>query len=81
MSPGPAQGREYPPEVVWRAQELYCVARLPYHEVAQHVGVAASTLKRWGKEYEWADKRAELAQAEADIRADTVLARAACSKN
>ena len=80
MNPGPAKGREYPPETVWKAMELYCVARLPYHEVAQHVGVAASTLKRWGKEYDWADKRAELAQAEADIRADTVLARASMLK-
>jgi transposase-like protein len=75
MTPCPAPGREHPPETVWRAQELYCVARLPYGQVAQHVGVAASTLKRWGKDYGWAEKREALAKAEAEIRADTVLAR------
>ena len=75
MAPCPAEGREYPPEKVWEAQELYCVVRLSYAETAQHVGVAASTLKRWGKEYGWSEKRERIAQAEADIRADTVLAR------
>ena len=75
MTPCPAEGREYPPEKVWEAQELYCVARLSYCDTAQHVGVAASTLKRWGKQFGWAEKRERLAQAQADIRADTVLAR------
>lgn len=78
--PGPADGREHPPETVWRAQELYCVCRLSYAKVADELGVAASTLKRWGAQYGWAEKRAAIAQAEADIRADTVLARASMIK-
>ena len=71
----PLDGREYPPEMVWRAQELYCVVRLSYAKVAAELGVAESTLKRWGRQYDWRTKREELAQAEADIRADIVLAR------
>lgn len=73
-------GREYPPETVWQAQELFCVARLTYAQTAAELGVAVSTLKRWGSQYGWAQKRAELAQAMADIRADTVLARSAMLK-
>ncbi|MCB2186953.1 MAG: hypothetical protein KQJ78_11080 [Deltaproteobacteria bacterium] len=73
-------GREHPPETVWRAQELYCVCRLTYAQVAAELGVAASTLKRWGKAYDWAEKRANLAQAQCDIRADTILARSVMLK-
>jgi len=74
------QGREYPPEAVWQAQEMFCVLRQTYHQIAENTGIAASTLKRWGNEYGWTAKRAEFAQAEADIRADTVLARSAMLK-
>jgi uncharacterized protein YjcR len=74
------QGREYPSEAVWTAQELYCVARLTYQQVAEETGVAVSTLKRWADKYEWRAKRDELAQAEADLQADTILARSAMLK-
>jgi len=74
------QGREYPSEAVWTAQELYCVARLTYKQVAEETGVAVSTLKRWADKYEWRTKRDELAQAEADLQADTILARSAMLK-
>lgn len=77
---GARTGREYPPEVVWQAQELYCVARLTFDQVAVEVGVAASTLKRWSEKYGWREKRAQLAEAEADLRADTILARSAMLK-
>jgi len=76
----PRDGREHRPETVWQAQELYCVCRLTYAQVAKELGVAESTLKRWGKRYDWAGKRARIARAEADIRADTVMARAAMLK-
>jgi transposase-like protein len=69
-------GREYPPEAVWQAQELYCIARLSYKQVSEELGIAGSTLKRWGKEYGWKEKRAELAQAMADMRGNIILARA-----
>ena len=68
--------REHPPETVWQAQELYCVARLPMEEVAKEVGVATSTLWRWCNAYGWRDKREQLAKAQAEMRADLVLARA-----
>jgi len=76
----PRDGREYPPEAVWEAQELYCVVRQTYEQVAEETGVSASTLKRWGKNHKWAEKRENLAQAEADLRADTILARSAMLK-
>jgi transposase-like protein len=73
-------GREHAPETVWRAQELYCVCRLSYAKVSEELGVAESTLKRWGQQYGWREKRADIAQAECDIRADTVLARSVMLK-
>lgn len=68
-------GKEHPPETVFRAQELYCVDRMTFAQVAKAVGVAESTLKRWSETYGWQAKRDEIAQAEADIRADFILAR------
>lgn len=68
-------GREHPPETVFRAQELYCVDRMTFAQVAKAVNVAESTLKRWSETYGWQAKRDEIAQAEMDIRADFVLAR------
>lgn len=67
--------REHQPETVFRAQDLYCVDRLTFDQVAKTLGVSASTLKRWSEIYGWQAKREEIAQAEADIRADTLLAR------
>jgi len=73
--------REHPPETVWQAQELYCVARLPMDEVASQIGVATSTLWRWCNAYGWRDKREQLAQAQAEMRADLVLARSRMIKS
>lgn len=73
-------GREHEPETVWWAQELYCVKRLSFDAVALETGVAASTLKRWAETYGWRAKREELARAEADIRADKLLARSVMLK-
>ena len=69
-------GWEHEAEIVWKAQDLYCVDRLSFDAVARETGVAASTLKRWAEKYAWQAKREEIAKAEADIRADKVLARA-----
>lgn len=68
-------GWEHEPETVWRAQEMYCVDCLSFDKVAEATGVAASTLKRWAEKYSWREKREEIAQAEADIKVDKVLAR------
>ena len=68
-------GTEHAPETVWRAQELYCSDRLSFVRVAEITGVADSTVRRWADTYGWREKREEIARAEADIRADKVLAR------
>lgn len=68
-------GQEHAPETVWKAQELYCSDRLSFVNVAERTGVADSTLRRWADIYGWREKREEIARAEADIRADKVLAR------
>ena len=69
-------GQEHTPDTVWKAQELYCSDRLSFVRVAEATGVADSTLRRWADTYGWREKREEIAKAEADIRADKVLARA-----
>ena len=69
-------GVEYPPEMVWRAQDLYCIDRLSFDKVATETGVAASTLKRWSENFGWQAMRESIAKAQAEIRANKVLARA-----
>lgn len=68
-------GREYPTDVLWRAQELYCVDRLSYAAVAEATGVSATTLKSWGQKYSWARRREEIAQAESEIRVNIIKGR------
>lgn len=70
-------GWEHPPETVWKAQELYCVDRLSFDRVAALVGVSATTLKDWADKYRWREKREEIAQAESDIRVNTIKGRKA----
>lgn len=79
-------GREHAPETVFRAQELYCVERLTYEAVAERISteiepVSVSTLKRWGGNFEWRQKRSDIAEALADIPADTILARSKLLKS
>ena len=69
-------GREHEPETVWRAQELYCADRLPMREVAEAVGVAESTCWEWCNRHGWRAKREEIAQAQASIAGNLILARA-----
>lgn len=68
-------GWEYEPETVWRAQELYCVDRLSFARVAELTGVTSTTLKSWSEKYGWRLKREEIAQAESDIRVNTIKGR------
>ncbi len=70
-------GWEHEAETIWKAQELYCVDRLTFDRVADLVGVASSTLKRWAEKYEWRKKREEIVEAEAKIRTNTIKGRAA----
>ena len=48
--------------------------------VSKEVGVATSTLWRWCDKFGWKAKRSNIAQAECDIRADTILARSGMIK-
>lgn len=68
-------GWEYPTDTLWRAQELYCIDRLSYSAVAEALDISATTLKAWGQKYEWARKRAEIAEAESEIRVNIVKGR------
>ena len=68
-------GTEYPTDMLWRAQELYCVDRLSYAAVAEATGVSATTLKAWGQKYAWARRREEIAQAESEIRVNIIKGR------
>ena len=68
-------GKEHPTDLVWKAQELYCAERQSYAAVAEATGVSATTLKSWGQRYGWAQKRAELAQAESEIRVNIIKGR------
>lgn len=70
-------GWEHPPETVWNAQELYCCDRLSFDRVAELTGVSATTLKSWADKYGWRTKREEIAQAESDIRVNTIMGRKA----
>lgn len=68
-------GWEYPTDMLWRAQELYCVDRLSYAAVAEATGVSATTLKAWGQKYGWASRREEIARAESEIRVNIIKGR------
>lgn len=68
-------GWEYPSDLIWKAQELYCVDRQSYAAVAEALDVSATTLKTWGQKYGWAQKREELAQAESEIRVNIIKGR------
>lgn len=68
-------GREHASDILWRAQELYCVDRLSYAAVAEATGVSATTLKAWGQKYRWAKRREEIAQAESEIRVNIIKGR------
>lgn len=70
-------GWEHEPDTVWRAQELYCEERLSYARVAELTGVSATTLKAWGQKFQWARRREQLAQAESEIRFNTIMGRKA----
>lgn len=72
--------REHEPETVWTAEELYCVDRLPMREVARKTGVSKSQLWVWADKYGWKAKRAEIMEAQSQIRADMIRARSSMLK-
>lgn len=66
---------EYSPDMVWKAQELYVIDRLPFAKVAERTGVTATTLKSWAKKFQWKQKREEIAQIEAESKMDLYRSR------
>lgn len=68
-------GYEHDSDTRWRAQELYCVDRLAFTRIAELLNVADSTLRRWADTYHWRERREEIAQAESEIRVDTIRGR------
>lgn len=68
-------GAGYEQEVVWRAQELYCVDRLSYKKVSEITGVSLKTLSVWSQKYKWSEKREELSYIESEIRVDILRSR------
>lgn len=68
--------REHGPEMMSRARERYCVDRQSAPEIASGLGTAVSTVRRWADQNDWDRERQAIAEAEAEIRANTVKARA-----
>ena len=55
---------------------MYCMERLSFTAISESLGVADSTLRLWAKKYNWKEEREAIAQAESEIRVNTVKARA-----
>lgn len=64
------------PETVCKAQERYCVDRQSFAQIAAALGISASTVRRWAERQGWDGEREAIAKAEAEIRVNTVKARA-----
>lgn len=68
-------GIAYEQDMVWRAQELYCVDRLTYKKISEITGVSLPTLRAWSQKFRWAEKREELSFIESEIRVDILRSR------
>jgi transposase len=77
----PENGKEYPMEVVERAEDAYCVEGLTFDQVATLTGVSASTLKRWSDRYVWQEKRENIRRARSAIRTNRVMLHAKLIEN
>lgn len=68
-----------PLEIPWEtridAEDLYITGGLTYEQVAERTGVAVSTIKRWGSEDGWTDRKRELREAQTAIKQKTTLLR------
>lgn len=73
--------REYPPYQVFEAQDMFVLDGQTYQDVSQATGIPQSTLKRWGKKYDWTDKRSELRESQSNIRANQIRLRAKLVKD
>jgi hypothetical protein len=68
-----------PTEIPWDkridCEDLFIVEGLTYEQVADKTGVGLSTLKRWGVEGDWTDRRRELREAQSRIKQKRPLLR------
>lgn len=68
-----------PTEIDWEiridAEDMYITGGMTYEQVAEKTGVALSTIKRWGSEGGWTERKRELREAERDIKQKTVMLR------
>ena len=68
-----------PTEIDWEiridAEDMYITGGLTYEQVAERTGVSLATLKRWGSEGGWTERKKELREAQRDIKQKTVMLR------
>jgi DNA-binding transcriptional regulator YiaG len=68
-----------PTEIDWEiridAEDMYISGGLTYEQVAEKTGVSLATLKRWGSDGGWTDRKKELREAQRDIKQKTVMLR------
>jgi len=58
----------YPYEYRDRAEEMYVESGLTYEQVAAALGVAVNTVKNWGAEYSWTERKKEFFEAKRSLK-------------
>lgn len=59
---------EIPWEIREQAEDLYIIDGFTYDEVANKTGIAVQTLKKWGSEEGWSDRKREYRESLKSIR-------------
>ncbi len=63
-------------DLVFRAEELYCVDGISPNDIAAQLGVSRRAVFSWARKNGWGAKREEILQAKLNIRINTILLRA-----
>ena len=61
------RGKNYSPELMQEAEDLYIEARCTYEELAEQLNVPVGTLKRWGGKNGWPQLRNEYYQQQREL--------------
>ena len=68
-----------PVEIPWEtridAEDMYITGGMTYEQVAEATGVAVSTIKRWGSDDGWTDRKREYREAQTAIKQKTMQLR------
>ena len=68
-----------PVEIPWEtridAEDMYITGGMTYEQVADATGVAVSTIKRWGSDDGWTDRKREYREAQTAIKQKTMQLR------